>query len=137
MLIFQVLCQRQVFGWHLAAPLMIAVTSATLCLSSSAMGPRWTPRLRGGIGAFALAVATTGLLPVVRIPDYVEDSRVFLDQASTHLRDNRPAFRVDGSAILGWFCDCRLINGDGVVTNLEFLRDFLATRRIREYLAGC
>lgn len=42
-------------------------------------------------------------------------------------------FAVDFSGELAWFCDCHVVNGDGLVNDWAF-QQFVAARRVKDYL---
>ncbi len=66
-------------------------------------------------------------------PADLADLAEFRREAAPYLTDDAVVFAVDFSGELSWFCDCHLINGDGLVNSWTFQR-FVAERRVHAFL---
>ena len=58
---------------------------------------------------------------------------IFLEEVRKSVPEDNLIFQVDGSGYVGFFSERKVINGDGMVNNYEFL-DFKKSRTIRSYL---
>ena len=57
----------------------------------------------------------------------------FVEEVRKSVPEDNLIFQVDGSGYVGFFSERKVINGDGMVNNYEFL-DFIKSRPIRSYL---
>ena len=63
----------------------------------------------------------------------LSDLAQFRGEITRVVRPNATIFVVDFSGELAWFCDCHVINGDGLVNTWMYQR-FVAERRVKDFL---
>lgn len=62
-----------------------------------------------------------------------DDYAVFRKEITPYLTRDTVVLMVDDAGEFAWFCDCHLINGDGLVSNWSY-QDMVHERRVREYM---
>lgn len=118
----------------------LAVIGAALITELLAMSP--PPRaawIRGAVGVGAVVLAL--MLTALSVRRAMQPSESFERSDLTHFSQSLSSlvtrdavvFAVDLSGEPGWFCDCHLINGDGVVNDWSF-QTFVRRHRLSDYL---
>lgn len=61
------------------------------------------------------------------------DASEFKKKLATHINDKTIVFQVDRCGTMAWFNECRLINGDGVMSSWEY-QTYISKRRVTDFL---
>jgi hypothetical protein len=119
----------------------VVVIVAILLTHVMATGPRRRRGLLSAAVAIGVVVVAGALARIAmhRIGT-AEDAPADLADLAQFRHDIAPfatrdavVFAVDFSGELAWFCDCHLVNGDGLVNDWSFQR-YVADRRVKDYL---
>lgn len=120
-----------------AAVVVIIAILAGEALVTASPSVRTMSRAAVALGAACVAlvlgsIALHRVAPPVAPGDLVELAE-FRAQIAPVLTRDTVVFVVDYAGELAWFCDCHLINGDGLVNDWDYQR-FVADRRVTDYL---
>jgi hypothetical protein len=129
-------------------PRYLVMSSAATVVIMAILLSEWTSRVTDAraviVNGAVLVVAALVLYQLTLVgihratsppdePADLADLAAFRREAAHYLTADSVVFAVDFSGELAWFCDCHLINGDGLVNNWTF-QTFVAGRRVKAFL---